>query len=239
MEKDSLVFNQLSNYLKDSPINEDTQLKIERFLLDFSYITYEKKKDSNTPIDYSLISNNLTKYLKSNETILNSYIDNIRRKTFNKEPSNQNELVIYRLNIILKEIDNPLIISIIYGRLLRIVSNFNRLNLDNKATDVFFDIGKDIVRNFFYSLYSKHIIEYIKLFLKQCDIFLNKNNSIETDSIKFTLDKIKKLIKKSDKSDLVFYTKDLVLKIKSCCANNKHSINLNDMDKTVNYTLSE
>ena len=82
MEKDSLVFNQLSNYLKDSPINEDTQLKIERFLLDFSYITYENKKDSNTPIDYSLISNNLTKYLKSNETILNSYIDNIRRKTF-------------------------------------------------------------------------------------------------------------------------------------------------------------
>lgn len=42
--------------------------------------------------------------------------------------------------------------SIIYGRLLRIISNYNVLNLENKILNVFIDIGNDIVGNYFLRL---------------------------------------------------------------------------------------
>ena len=92
LKKESSLFNQLSVFLQNSPVNYDTQLEIEKFLLDFSYASY-KKKDNVSPIDFNLISAKFANYLSVNEAILNNYIDRTRSKNFTKEPNRKRSVV--------------------------------------------------------------------------------------------------------------------------------------------------
>lgn len=108
----------MAEYFNNLPINEDTQLKIENFLLHYSSILYEKKeqfKNKNSLINYDLISNNFTKLLRDKNIILNDYINNTRQRVYVKKPNRKNELTLYYLNNILKDVDNSYIVSIING----------------------------------------------------------------------------------------------------------------------------
>ena len=57
------VYSEIADYIKNSPINKDTQLKIENTLLDYSYITLNEnlsKKDKPL-INYNFINSKFTK----------------------------------------------------------------------------------------------------------------------------------------------------------------------------------
>jgi DNA-dependent RNA polymerase len=208
IEKESFIFQQLSNYIKNSPVNEDTQINIEKFLLDYSYISFRDEKEKDSLINYKLISNEFTKLLKNNESIIINLINRIKNKTYNKEPIRQKENVQYQLSIILKELDDDLVISILYGRLLRIVSNYNKLNTSNNFTNISTDIGRDIINNYYYSLYIKSMLPYIDILLKDTDN-LFKEKLINDSNIKFIFDKAKQYRNKLDKSNLLYYCKSL------------------------------
>src|SRR5690348_7292847 len=84
IEKDSLIFSQLSDLLKNSPINEDTQLKIENFLYRLSSEFYKEKSNKDSIINYNLINSKLSSFFIETEPKLNSKINELRSHTFNK-----------------------------------------------------------------------------------------------------------------------------------------------------------
>jgi hypothetical protein len=96
-------------------------------------------------------------------------------------------------------------------------------------------MGEDIVRSYLYSLYFKQMYKYIKIFVSELDKCFN----IDDNFIKLEFDKIKKMIKqkKHDKSNLIYYVRNLIYKIKKYHVNYINT-NLMDIINNVNYTFS-
>jgi len=59
----------------------------------------------------------------------------------------------YYMSIILKEVRTDYIVSILLGKFLVIINNAK--NQDNNCINIFGDLGKQTVQNYFYVLYSK------------------------------------------------------------------------------------
>ena len=160
MKEDSVIFNSLETFLKKSPVNEKTEISIEKFLLDFSYISLDPNhKDS--PINYDLFSGiKIKKLLLDSKEILLGFINNFRARSYNLNTKsvkqNQNVISRYYLGILLKEIKNEELISIMLGRFARIISNYHNFYNNNISTNVFIDISESLIRDYFYSLYIKH-----------------------------------------------------------------------------------
>lgn len=156
------IYSQFEQYLRELPVNEKTQLIIEEFLWDYSYTSFKKdkeiKKDNKLIINYDLISSKFVKLLKQEESKLIDYINRSRNISFRVEPKQRQKLLQYHLSVILKEFDDQYILSVIYGRLFKIVSSYKLVNDNNTSVDVFFDLGNDLVQNYFYSLYNKYKI---------------------------------------------------------------------------------
>jgi hypothetical protein len=147
----------LGNYIKESPINEDTQLKIENSLYEHSYISLKDKlnKSNKLVINYNLISSKFAELLMDERIKLIDYINRSRQLLFKKEPKRINDLIEYQLGLIVKELDDDYILSVIYGRLFKIISKYN-LSSNNIVIDIFVDIANDLIQNYFYSLYKKN-----------------------------------------------------------------------------------
>lgn len=69
---------------------------------------------------------------------------------------NKNVLSRYHLFILLKEIKNEELISIMLERFALIISNYNNFYNNNISIYVFIDISENLIRDSFYSLYIKH-----------------------------------------------------------------------------------
>src|SRR5271154_249706 len=122
-----------------------------------------------------------------------------------------------------------------YGRLLRIVTNYNRLNYDNSGTDINFDIGNDLVRNYYYYLYCKYICKNITLFLDKYEGILN---DIEVESFKKDIDKVKLSMKKLDKSEISFNFRKLINGM-SDYFTHRDDIDISEAKEVINYSLSQ
>ena len=155
-EDQSDVFNQLAEYFRNLPHNEETQLKIENFLLEYSKSLFDikkhKKKDS--PVDYSLFSTKFVNLLNNKTEELNSLIDNTRNRVYKTKPKSNRESNLYYLNNILKIVNNEYVISIVYGRLL-LISNINN-KLNNYESSFYISLGRDLVNYYHYCLYVKY-----------------------------------------------------------------------------------
>lgn len=128
--------------------------------MDFSYISLDPNhKDS--PINYDLLSGiKIRKLLLDSIEILIGFIKNFRVRLYNLKTKsvkqNQNVISHYYLGIILKEIKNEGLISIMLGRFIRIISNYHNFYNNNISINVFIDISENLIRDYFYCLYIKH-----------------------------------------------------------------------------------
>jgi hypothetical protein len=152
----SEVFHEIGEYLKSAPVNKDTQLKVENALYDYSYIslTESSLKSEKPSVNYKLINKKLSTLLLEERTKLVDYININRSLTFNEEPKRTNDKRQYSLNKVLKELSDDYIISVIYGRLFKIISKYDVSPDSNSAVYVFVDIGNDLVEKFYYHLYT-------------------------------------------------------------------------------------
>lgn len=152
------VYFNIKEYIQNNPVNNDTQLKIEEDLYKYSYNTLNDKltKSDKPLIDYKLINKKFSELLIGERVKLIDYIIRSRDLEFKKEPSKVNDKILYLLGIVLKTLKDDYIISIIYGRLFKIISMYNIAHDKNKAVNTFVDIGKDLVSSYFYELYIKH-----------------------------------------------------------------------------------
>jgi hypothetical protein len=154
--------------LSKSPINNESQESLEKYLLDYTYISIDNDNISNTNplIDYSILNQKLAKILVDNRVNLIKIINNFRKAYKDKKldkRSSQKEISCYYLNLLLTEVDNSELIAIMYGRLMRIITRYNRFYTNDVALDIFQDMCESLIRDYSFSLYNKHIIYLCKL----------------------------------------------------------------------------
>ena len=160
------VYDQLSEYFKNLPTNENTQMEIEEFISKYSqwFATRQEKEKLKSSkslfINYDLISKDFSDLLKEKKNIISNYIDNVKKRRYDKKPKKKNELNLYYLHIILNTVKTSYVISILYGRLLRII-NVNE-KLANISSTICLELGRGLVKNFHFRLYEKYKLTYEK-----------------------------------------------------------------------------
>jgi DNA-dependent RNA polymerase len=148
----------------------ETQLKIEKFLKN-QYLESTLEKDLKIKdIDFKKLNTKLFKTLEENKDSLIKLFNNYKTDLSNK---NKEDLSI---NLILNT-SEEFFISIIFGRLLRILSNNERFNENTNSVNVYIDLGEDLINNYLLYLYklsktkesfsiwkksNKNMVEYFK-----------------------------------------------------------------------------
>jgi len=157
---DSPIYKNLNILIKDNLINDETQIKIEKFLFDYSYISLDNE-GLNKPfsaIDYSIINPKLSKLLLESKELLIKLIINFKQefKSSKSFKDSQIDLAQIELAKILVEIKDTYTVSIMYGRLLKIISTYQRSEDSlNSMVDVSYNLGKDILNSYYYNKYLK------------------------------------------------------------------------------------
>lgn len=155
----SPIYNSLNLMLKDKPINEETQRKIEKVLLNYSYIALnlDNKESHNFNIDYSKINTELAKLLMKEQESLLKLISNFKQDLSDRKINTQNNnidqelLSLEDINQIFQIIPNKYLITVMLGRTLKILSHHQESkNNFNSVVEVGYDLGKDIINHYCY-----------------------------------------------------------------------------------------
>lgn len=146
----SPIFKQLLVTLTNSPFNETTQLKIEKFLQNQALELNESNLVSGkSELGYAKTSNEIILlFLKSKES-LEKLILNYKTNLIleDAELSDLLTRIIYNLDI-------NFIINILYGRVLVIISNREQISNKNIMIDVAISLGKEIIKKYLFDLYN-------------------------------------------------------------------------------------
>ena len=97
---------------------------------------YLNKDNSNIDLNFDSITNDLFQLLLENKPLLIKLIEHYRTDINDSDKLEDK---------ILLKCDNDYLLNILYGRLLRIVSQNGRANKNTYTTEVCIDLGKDIV----------------------------------------------------------------------------------------------
>ena len=154
----SPIYIELQRIINNSPLDENTQLKIEQFLYNQGLIFLRNKNDEVYDINYYKLNPFVLEYLKKSKEELSILIDNYRSNVNiirDKDIKNSQESVEY---LLLNNLKNEIIISRLLGRLLRIISNHNLLNKNTYSTD----LASDLANSLLYDYYSVKYSEFIK-----------------------------------------------------------------------------
>jgi hypothetical protein len=154
-ESDSPVIKDLLNIIITGRINSDTQLRIERYLKD-QYreslsIKQKQELSKDKPINYSSLTGRLSKELHENTEDLLKMIANYKSTTIVKSKTDKVDQKL--IQDVVSSSPDDFIVSIMYGRLLRIFSNNNRLNENTYSTNVYVDLGKELIDKYIFNLY--------------------------------------------------------------------------------------
>jgi len=136
-------------YIKDNPINADTQIELERFLITYSYLKLENQAVKIAGIDFSTINPKLSKIFIESQKDLIKLIN-----TYVKE-SKHGDLDVKEYGEILKTVSTETLINIIYVYTLKIISNYNRsIDLKTTTSNLSIEIGGEILNIYYYNKYS-------------------------------------------------------------------------------------
>lgn len=138
---DTFIFNKLVLFLTNYPLNEENQIRIEKFLVDQglelaqSQINSLNSKSTN-------ISNSIVKLLFDNKIYLEQLINSYKLNLSLDSDSGDN-----LFKRIFLSSDLQYLITIILGRVLTIVSRHHQIADDTTLTQITIGLGKDIIKN--------------------------------------------------------------------------------------------
>ena len=165
-ESDSPIIKDLLNIIVTGKINSDTQLRIERYLKD-QYreslsIKQKQELSKDKPINYSSLTGILFKELHEHNEALLKMIANYKSATIVKSKTDKVDTKL--IQDVVSSSPDDFIVSIMYGRLLKVFSNNNRFNEHTFSTNVYVDLGKELIDKYIYVLYlrSLNIIDTAK-----------------------------------------------------------------------------
>ena len=238
-QTDSVIYLYLSRFLKESPINENTERELENFLLEYSYKKLFKKSQDNSSFNFDFLSNQKIKdFLIKSMDILKDYLINFKKMSFKinvKRPS-QNTLSRHYLKIILNVVPESFILQMSTGMIARVISNYNKLDDDSISVNIFSDIGNILISKYYYSLYKEYLIKGIEKYCNECKSYIDSNGSnsdLDKKNIYLVISNIEKNKDKLESYELLNLARKIIPK------NILESINLNNTESILDYTLSD
>jgi hypothetical protein len=184
---DSPSYIEIKRILLNSPINEETQLKIEKFLLSQSLIYQQEhiKQQETNDLNYRILNPEVSKLILEAKKDLTKLLNNLKEQLLLDEKES-NSL----LNKLLLGVSKDQIISIVLGRFLRVLSNEGMINKNTIYTDVCMDISAGIINTFLankYNVYKKSFnlknpSEYINGFYEWKEEFI-KSSIFDIDQV--------------------------------------------------------
>jgi DNA-dependent RNA polymerase len=188
----SPIFKELLETLNNEPLNDTTQLKIEKFLLDQAAELNNENLESGEGNKHSNISNALTLEFIESKKILAKLIKNYQTN-LKLEDAELTSLA----SRIMCSMDAKFLIAISYGRILNIINSHQQVNKLNKFLEVSIELGKEIVK--------KYLLDSYHAFLKQSSVV--QSNGVQVDP-KNKNTKISLLMWKNNNKTLVESTED-------------------------------
>jgi hypothetical protein len=158
-----VLFKEVKDILSNNPLNHDTQIEIEKLL-----INNNMSKWSNNNLKIYDVIGRLNKDLKEqlmlSDKQLNSLIKNYKdRKLLDKykgKKLTKKEIPFFYLSTILDVVSIDYVVSILIGKFLMIMNNSTQD--DNYTTKVFIDLGDYLINHYFYVLYTQEKKRRIK-----------------------------------------------------------------------------
>lgn len=236
---DSFMYISLSRFIQESDINNETQISIERFLLDYSYLSLSQDKENRlSGINYELFNNiKLKKHLLEVLNVLTDYIKNLKEKNFKLSSKSTKKMICEsEFRNILNIIDTSLVLDISMGIIARVISNFGKItdNNNNSFLNICYEMGGTIVNNYIYTLYKNFIKKNVILLCENClDYSSNISNEEGKSSLLTMISNIKSKIDNLDTFELLILVKKLL------SLDNIKNQTFNDLENIVNYTLSD
>lgn len=152
----NVLYKEIKNILSANYINNDTQYKIEKLIVDNNIL---KLRKDNLEIFEVIgrLNKDLKEVLFTSSNELNSLIINFKqRKIFelykNKE-LNKKDIGLFYLSQILEVVSIDYLVSILLGKTLVIMNSSNQE--DRNTAKVFIDLGNYLINNYFYELYKR------------------------------------------------------------------------------------
>jgi DNA-directed RNA polymerase len=153
---DSPIFIELFKTFSEENLDEVTQLKIEKFLMNQAQILIDKtlarhRTGNKISIFETKFESKLVKQIIDSASDFKKLITNY--KTNIKEVCLDNSNL--SPNHIIYSMDTTDIISYSYGRLLRVLSNYPLINKETKLLDVSLSFGKDFISKYLLARYRQ------------------------------------------------------------------------------------
>ena len=147
----SPIYIELQRILHNSPLNEDTQIKIEQFLHNQGSLLLKMRMEENLDVNYSKINPFVLNHLKKSMAELKLLISNYKLNLLNsKNNKNESELIL--------SLEDEVIISQLFGRLIRIISNHNLSNNNTNCVELASDLGQSLL-NYYYLVKFEEWVE--------------------------------------------------------------------------------
>ena len=158
-------------------MNNDTQLNIEKFLLEYTIKDTNSIEIENIYGIIGKLSKNIqVELLKSSDELI-QLIENFKNRTiyvhYELRNLKENERSKYFLSKILSSISVDFVVSILLAKLFFLMNNSNQENTN--VTKILTDLGKQLIQKYFYELYL----------INKSD--LNLNNSKKEEKVKYSL----------------------------------------------------
>lgn len=160
------VYTELKYFLDNSPINNETQIKIEQFLLNNGLEVLKNKSDIKIGGLYGgLYSKKTSEFLQNLKPELLKKISSFIKfkKNYQNEDSKKSVYKLYLVEII-EIVGIPYILTILLGRYIKILSNtkYNFSTERNLVLEIALDLSKDLIREYLYLSYKTHTEDLIK-----------------------------------------------------------------------------
>lgn len=210
-----LVYNNLLNILENNPINYDTQLKIENYLLNqYKDLAMRKGKVYISDIDFSLFNKEFKEYCFSKLDEFNHFLDLLRESLNSDKKLNKGieslvknvDIHNYYIKVVMNNLNNEEIISYLFYVLFLVVT-YNDMVLNNDdvkenektkigVTDVSMNLGKFITNAYISKLYKINVKDtvFIQDFKEYKEKFLSIDKQFVFNDSEFFLRLSGKLI---------------------------------------------
>jgi hypothetical protein len=151
------IYSEIKSFLDKSPLNLDTQLKIEKLLLNHGLNIINEKDDQIHGIYAGLYSKKTTKFLiKFKPDIIRKIKNFLKFKNlYSNDPSPKSAYKLHLVDII-ENVGIPFVLTILLGRFIKILSNskLNYMAERNLALNIALDLSNDLLREHYKLMYQ-------------------------------------------------------------------------------------
>jgi len=152
----SPIYEDIIRTISNSPINEETQLKIERYLVRQGAILFTQNFNLRLDLNYTKLTQSILAAIQNSIPELEHLLNNWRFSLSNDTTKSYKSTNLNaQARVMLEYINNTDLIGYMLGRVLKIISNNNLVNRNTLQVPVAIDLARDLVIKYIASLYKE------------------------------------------------------------------------------------